>query len=88
MEGQNRSSEAHSSIQVSKRMSDYNTSKKGSVQPGDNRATETPNVNKSGQYLANTATHDKEHGQPQGKKKTSRADSQKVETQNALGRGD
>ena len=66
----------------------YNTSMKGNVQPGDNRATETLNVNESGKHLANKATHDMEHGQPQKTKKTSRADSQKVETRNAIGRGD
>ncbi|KAL5498770.1 hypothetical protein ACEPAH_2125 [Sanghuangporus vaninii] len=66
---------------------DYVPSKKGGVQPGDKQATEIPEV-KGSQYRDKKDTHDKEHGEPRGKKNTSRADSKHTDTLNELGRGE
>ncbi|KAL5514438.1 hypothetical protein ACEPAG_2526 [Sanghuangporus baumii] len=66
---------------------DYVPSKKGGVKAGDNQATQIPEV-KGSQHLANKATHDKEHGEPHGKKNTSRGDSVRSDRLNELGRGE
>ncbi|KAL5476709.1 hypothetical protein ACEPAI_2895 [Sanghuangporus weigelae] len=66
---------------------DYVPSKKGSVKAGDNQATQIPEISGS-EHLANKAKHDKEHGEPRGKKNTSRSDSARTDRLNDLGRGE